>query len=72
MWHYVAEKANNSTELAIAEIPGVEARGEVCVEMPPLCAALRYNTYFKSLVIDHVKRKVTACTRLHKCTHTHA
>lgn len=68
----MAEKANNSTELAIAEIPGVEARGEVCVEMPPLCAALRYNTYFKSLVIDHVKRKVTACTRLHKCTHTHA
>lgn len=59
----MAEKSNNSTELVLGEIPGVESRGEVGVEMPPLCAALRYNTFFKSLVIDHVKRKVRGvCT----------
>lgn len=47
---------SGSLELDISECPGIEPKSELSLNMVPIFAALRHNSYFRSIVISKVPR----------------
>lgn len=57
--HHVTDLVERgSIELDLTECPGMEPKSDITIDLVPVFAALRFNTHFRSVRIEHARKEV--------------